>query len=304
MNTNLGTQISNDASVFLDLFSTSQRFEGTPSQNLATCASEKCIKNAPLFAYQKEGKRYGIMQGCCNSWGCPRCGIMRAKQEYGRIVSGCRELSKTDELYFITITCKGREITHEQADASYGKWTNNLLTKWRGKCDRQGGKWNYVQVTERQKRGHPHSHILTTFRPHDVYEGIKGQWTSDNGGSKRWEEKKALRSTYLGRSIVGSGLGSQYDVSRVSSAEAVSRYVAKYLFKDTIFSTVWPSGWKRVRYSQSFPHLPNQPSNAFVLRAREDWQRLARLAISVTADSDHTKELAFSHLRGSDVLIR
>lgn len=195
-------------------------------------------------------------------------------------------------------------MSRETAELGYGKWTNTLLTRWRTYASRKGEAWHYVQVTERQKRGHPHSHILTTWKPPEIEMGYKSGYVVKNDGARVFEKAEALRSEYIRRSCVDVGLGDQYDISRVASVEAASRYVAKYLFKPTIFNTIWPTGWKRVRYSQQFPKLPERDKVAFALVTREDWQKLARLALIITSDSDETKSVIFSHLRGADVILK
>lgn len=293
-------QIVNTGS--LDLFSTSQTKTGAFPVSVCDASSAICLYYAPYFAYKKEGKFYGVSQGCCNHWDCPRCGLLRAKQEYGRIVEGCLLLSKTRPLYFITVTCLGREISVHEATEKYLEWTNRFLTACRTKAKREGQEWYYVQVTEKQKRGHPHSHFLTTFSPNDLREGEKDNWRR-KGGILVNERIPCLRSDWLQSIIISAGLGSQYDVSRVKTAAAASRYVAKYLFKPTIFTAVWPKGWKRVRYSQSFPQLPERETNAFVLLARSDWQKLASLATAIVTDSPQTKEQVLWELRGHDVLV-
>lgn len=286
----------------LDLFSTSQTKTGAFPAFAETCASAICLYHAPYFAYQKQGKFYGVSQGCCNHWDCPRCGVLRAKQEYGRIVEGALQLSKRHQIYFITLTCMGKEISVQQANTHYLEWTNRFLTACRVKAKREGQDWYYVQVTEKQKRGHPHSHILTTFECGDLVQGFVEKW-KQVGGRLVIENKPALRSAWLSRQVILSGLGSQYDVSRVKTAAAASRYVAKYLFKNTMFSAHWPKGWKRVRYSQSFPQLPERETNAFVLLARADWQKLALLATAIVTDSELTKNQVLWELRGHDVLV-
>lgn len=268
------------------------------------CASEKCINNAPFFAYNKHDNAYGVVQGCCNSWNCPRCGMQRAKQEYGRIVEGCRKLSEQHELWFITITCRGKVMSRDEAELGYGKWTNTLLTRWRKYSSDNGQAWHYAQVTERQKRGHPHSHILTTFRPPDAVSGFKRKWEVDNTGKRHYVSKETLLSNYIHRSCVAVGLGDQYDISRVASVEAASRYVAKYLFKPTIFDTIWPKGWRRVRYSNSFPKLEDKETNAFVLMTREDWRKLERLATVITVSDYVVGEIVKHHIPHTQVLFR
>lgn len=263
-----------------------------------------CINNAPLFAYKIEGKTYGIVQGCCNSWTCPRCGQQRAKEEYGRIVEGCKKLTENGKsLYFITITCKGREISVKDAEQFYGQYTNKLFTAWRLQAKRTNQEWSYVCVTERQKRGHPHSHILTTFSPLDVYYGYKDNYITDNEGRNKKEKIPCFRSDYIERSAVNVGLGAQYDISTAQTVGGVARYVAKYLFKDSIFNTTWPKGWKRVRYSQSFPALQQVKTDAMVLIRKDDWKQLAQKAITIAPKSEYCLIEAVSWLRGEDVII-
>jgi hypothetical protein len=228
---------------------------------------------------------------------------MRAKQEYGRVLEGIRTLAETNQIWFITITCRGKEITRKEADDGYGQWTNKLLDAWRLQSKRTHQKWAYVQVTERQARGHPHSHILTTFCPVDVvsHDWRKKRVTVEGKSQMAWVS--AFRSNYIQSSVVRAGLGPEYDITPAGKIEAVSRYVAKYLFKDNIFNTIWPKNWRRIRYSQSFPKLERIHTDAFVLLKRADWTRLSQLAVLVSTKDAFCKGEAEFWLRGSDVIL-
>jgi len=287
----------------LDLFSTSPTYSAELCFSDVSETSTPCVNNAPLFAFQRDGKKYGISQGCCNSWTCPRCGQMRAKHEYGRVVEGIRSLAEHNQIWFITITCRGKEITRKEADDGYGQFTNKLLDAWRLQSKRTHQKWAYVQVTERQTRGHPHSHILTTFCPTDIVtHGWKKQRVSVDGASFM-AFVQANRSEYIQNSVVRAGLGKEYDITRAVAIEGVARYVAKYLFKDNVFNTVWPKNWRRIRYSQSFPKLPEQTTDAFVLLKRDDWHKLARIAVLVSVRDTYCLDEANFWLKGSDTII-
>lgn len=222
--------------------------------------------------------------------------------EYGRIVNGIVLLAKSHRICFLTATCRGQGLSVEQAETSYLEWTNTFLTACRTKAKRSGQDWYYVQVTEKQKRGHPHSHILTTFVPDDLYLGRKFGWKTI-AGEKAWDADYAFRSDWLQRAVVSAGLGEQYDISIVQTPAAASRYVAKYMFKDSMFGTHFKKGWKRVRYSQNFPKLPDRETNAFVLLSRADWSKLASLAAVVVTDSEFTKQEALTCLAGHDILV-
>jgi len=292
----------------LDLFSTSQtksRSKKRPQPKKDRRIYDACTNNAPYFAYQIKGKTFGVVQGCCNNWNCPRCGQQRAREEYGRIVVGSREIAKNNQLYLFTITCRGREMSHEQAEAGYLAWTNNLLTRLRTAFKRAGGLWAYASVTERQKRQHPHSHYITTYFPPDAEWIKKGErkyfFTT---GQYFLAKHNTLQSEYLERACAECGLGNQYDISRLESVEAGSRYAAKYLFKADIFQTIWPKGWHRVRYSNNWPKLPEVETNAFILMTTEDWHRLADEALIIKTSDDGAKEVVAQHLSRADVIIQ
>ena len=263
-----------------------------------------CHNNAPYFGLELSSKRYALWQGNCNDWTCPRCGILRAKAEYGRIVEGCRQLSEDHEIYFITLTCRGADLTVAEADKNYLKWTNKLLTTCRQRAKRGGIPWHYAQVTERQKRGHPHSHVLSTWKPHDLEQGTVTKWETVNG-KRRKKQVPALRSEWFEKRCVAAGLGNQYDISKVQTIEGASRYVAKYLFKETMFSTQWAKNWRRVRYSQSFPKLPEQKNGKVVpLVTDDDWVSFAKKAVVVKVHEDADFVLISRKLGKNDILIQ
>lgn len=273
----------------LDLFSTSP----TAFEDLCLHGSKFCIYKAPYFAFKREGTRFGVVQGCCNHWDCPRCGLQVAKKHYGRIVEGARTLAKENDLWFITVTCRGKDVAEEEAFRMYLTWTSKFLDACYTKAKRDGQKWSYVQVTEKQKRGHPHSHILATFAPDDIFATRVGKWRVFPDGRREYALVDALRSDWLQTQVTRSGLGEQYDISKVRTVEGAARYVAKYMFKPTQFTTKFPSHWKRVRYAQSFPKLPEKKSDAFALIHFSDWLHLATLATVVDAlegeEVDHTR---------------
>jgi len=265
---------------------------------------DACMNNAPYFAYKIEGKKYGVVQGCCNNWNCPRCGQQRAREEYGRIVAGARELAKTNQLYLMTLTCRGKEMTVDEAENGYLLWTNSLVTKLRAKAKRAGMAWAYASVTERQKRGHPHSHYITTYCPDDGVEVAKGKPKFYHSqGIFQQAKHNTIQTKYLELACIASGLGWQYDISALESEEAGSRYVAKYLFKADMFATIFPKGWNRVRYSQNWPKLPQQTSEAFILMEAMDWVHLSRVAVTVVTKDDGAKKFVSSKLSHSDVIV-
>lgn len=294
-------------SVPLDLFSTSQTNfgkSGNKGKRNDKQIYDECLNNAPYFAYQINDKKWGVAQGCCNDWNCPRCGQQRAREEYGRIVSGAREVAKRAQLYLLTITCRGRELSVQDAERGYIGWTNRLLTRLRTQTKRAGGQWYYASVTERQAREHPHSHFITTYCPPDAVPLKKGEPKYFQTLSAWFPAKHAtLQSSSLELACAECGLGCQYDISRLESVEAGSRYAAKYLFKESIFQTRWPKGWRRVRYSQNWPKLPEIKGESIILLTSFDWFRLSREALIIQTKDAGAKAYARHQLRDADTIV-
>ena len=251
-------------------------------ENAETTNDTRCSNHAPFIAFTRETNAWYLVQGCCNSWYCPRCSIIRAKHEYGRIVHGANTLAIDHGLFFVTLTCDST-YSASDGDENYLQYTNRVLTAWRTHTKTHGGAWHYVQVTERQKRGHPHSHIIATSIPDDTIPVSKGDWSFIGYLHNRDE----LYSQWLTDRCISSGLGAICNISEVRSSHGVASYVAKYLFKD-LSQTQFPKHWKRIRYSQSWPKLPqkeNAPENAFPVIRASDWNRVRELPVIRAMDN-------------------
>lgn len=252
--------------------------------------AEKCDRGAPFIFFEDHQGILRIVQGCCNGWTCGRCGQIRARTEYGRIVAGATILGEQrEDLYFHTWTCLGDELPLADAEAHYGLWTNRMLNSMRDQNRRIEGLWAYAQVTERQTRMHPHSHLITTFLPEDA----RLTTVLKRGKDGVWREREVYLSAWYEKKLKKAGLGSQYEITHVRDAVAVGVYMAKYMFKDAIF-TEWPPKWKRVRYSQSWPKNPDHkpPEICWPLLKQADWVRVKMLNRPVHVDSQITAENA------------
>lgn len=203
------------------------------------------------------------------------------------------------KLYFYTFTCRGRELPLKAAEAFYYDWTNVLLTAMRTKCKREGrtGYWAYVQVTERQERLHPHSHLLCNYLPADAME------TANSKGHR------VFVSAWFTAAHWRAGLGERTEISLADNIEATARYIAKYLFKDSM-TTVWPRKWKRVRYSQKWPRPPHMDADyAQPLLTPFHWHDAAEQNVEFVCESDEIYQIAIHHManirkRYSDVDFR
>lgn len=281
----------NDAFAILDQLSISQKFNptglnGRVSDGLYFEVKEvyeksretdylKCEHRAPHIFFVDDSGTAKLVQGCCNSWYCPRCSNIRAREEYGRIVSHAKTLAEDGvTLFFTTLTMRGADLDRERMDDDYLLYTNRLLSACRARCKTQKDEWVYVQVTERQKRGAAHSHIIGTFAPSDVILCGKGALLPTGAYTKH----ETLYSQWLVERSTSAGLGRMCDISLIENNIAVAVYVAKYLFK-SLKQTVFPKHWRRVRYSQSWPKLDrNPPEIAFPLIRLADWYKMERWA--------------------------
>lgn len=253
--------------------------------------ARRCERGAPYIFFVASNHAAHIVQGSCNDWTCPRCGQIRARKEYGRIVQGARQLSDEGRaLYFWTLTCRGGDMPLATAEKEYLTWTNRLLTSARTKCTRADGIWAYVQVTERQKRLHPHSHLITTYSPDDGIPYLSGEILPNGRKAKH----DCIWSEWFIRANQRAGLGVECSLSAIENAVAVAVYVSKYLFKDSM-TTKFQKGWRRIRYSRNWPKLPD-PKNveAFPLVTIRDWQRMDALNMTVRADSYFAYEAALA----------
>ena len=144
-----------------------------------------------------------------------------------------------------------------------------------------------MQVTERQRRGHPHSHLIMAWIP--------------RGAEKRTDSagKPYIYSQWFRAAHEKSGLGTQSKITPVGSVEATAKYVAKYLFKDAMF-TKMPKHWKRVRYSQNFPDAPEhekQPADSiFTLETPSDWRRAEKAGVSFSCPQMIVWQVASHHM--------
>ena len=253
-------------------------------------ADTLCVNNAPLLCFQKNSGAWYLVQGCCNSWQCPRCATIRAKAEYGNIVHGAKTLAQDHKLYFVTLTMKGKDLDLSKADDEYYQMTNRVLAAWRAHTKKQGAYWAYVQVTERQKRGAAHSHLISTMAPKDTTFHTQGTYLPSGAMAKR----DGYFSQWLMKTCVKAGLGRMIDISLVESAHGVGSYVAKYLFKD-IQAHIWPKHWKRIRYSRNWPKVDRQGTSidAFPIVRASDWNRARELPVIHALDNvSYEKSLA------------
>ena len=209
------------------------------------------------------------------------------------MVLGAQQLEERGvRLFFLTITCRGREMTLGDAEVGFPRWTNRLLSTMRARSKQQSQVWFYACVTERQKRGHPHCHLLCSFCPDDAVAFEKGELLPNGIFAKH----SCLFSQWFVDRNVSAGLGRMCDLSEVESAQGAATYLSKYFFKDALH-TPWPIHWRRVRYSHSWPKLPDESSpDAFAVVNLADWRKVALLDVPVYATTIIELNAAYARL--------
>lgn len=236
--------------------------------------STRCPFGAPIGAIINDGTPR-LYQTCCNHWNCPVCWRKMAARVRERIIYGAVVLAAMGyPLFFWTFTCRGRDLALEDADDGYYEWTNRALANLRYKAGKQKQPWVYVQVTERQQRGHAHSHFIHTFAPDDaeVFQDRKGRFT--------------LSSASFLSAVVDAGLGPQCQITVIDSPEKVAIYISGYL-KKHINSDTFPAHWRRVRWSQHWPGLPKLvPVYAGTLRSKNDFYQADKMKVDFVAETE------------------
>lgn len=262
-------------------------------EQAAAMERKPCPNKAPFICYKNSVGAWHLIQASCNSWTCPRCGLLRAKEEYGRMVNGAKIIADMGhKLYFHTYTCKGKEVSVQEADRDYMLWTNRLLTVLRKDATKRGEYWCYVQVTERQKRGHAHSHCISTYCPDDAIPFAKGERLPND----RKATHDCLWSPYFRERNVAAGLGIECDLSEIRNPVAVGIYTAKYLFKAAQV-TEFQKGWRRIRYSRNYPKLPIiTGKEAFAVVRHADWRKIEDLGVVVATNEQWIVDRAYAHL--------
>ena len=244
----------------LDLLSTSQK---TPDVLPLFCSY-----GAPYIA-TVNGKSATISQACCNHWDCPKCFTKMAAQHKFRMCNGAAQLAEQGhDLYFWTLTCRGKDLDMRTADDDYYMWTNRLLSSCRYHAKRDSKAMHYVQVTERQQRGAAHSHLICTWFPDDQRTCLS------RPDAKTGEERAVCVSNWFHGAVVKAGLGTEWETTVINSPTAVAAYISGYLQKH-VRQDKWPPKWKRIRYSREWPKSPQgEAATSRVLISPADWRSL------------------------------
>lgn len=193
-------------------------------QQKSTCEQPK----RPLLkGINQADKKVLLFRPNCKKWDCPYCGDLRAGKWRYVATFGVNLLLECGlPIDFVTITSH-EKLSPDQALAVLSSAWAKLSTRIR----REEPIKEYFIITERQRNGKVHLHMVTTAH-------LSKKWWKDNARE--------------------CGFGFQSDVREVSSVGGVSKYVTKYLTKAAADAS-WPARFRRVRTSRGWPDLPEMP---------------------------------------------
>jgi hypothetical protein len=168
----------------------------------------------------------------CKQWSCPECGKANAYLWKLRVRAGMNQLLLDGiEMRFLTLTSHGKL----NASQSLYVWPKGWK-KFRTRVQREVEHDFYIAVPERQGNGKIHLHILESW-------GLETRWYKDNAAA--------------------CGLGFMALEEEMPSPAHAAWYVCKYLTKSIEKPEEWPTGFRRVRCSQSWPDLEQRAKGEY-----------------------------------------
>lgn len=150
-----------------------------------------------MLGVSSDGTEVRVVPVFCHRWDCPRCG--RAKRDHWANIA---RLGKPDR--FITLTMRHDDNTDPVQLAHVFKLKMPRLIE---KIRRTWGAMEYMYVFELHKSGHPHVHMLQ-----------RGEYIPHKWLSREWQK------------LTGSW---KVDIRKIRRERDISKYVSKYLGKDT-----------------------------------------------------------------------
>lgn len=175
---------------------------------------------------------------------------------------------------FITLTFPNNITDHREAYKRFRSMNSNFLSSWE--------VTDWVCVKERQTRGAWHYHLIAVFKE-DIRTGIdfsqleNGNYTSASPYLRRiWRElREAMKSYGFGRSEV---------LPVKSNAEAMARYVGKYISKHIDTRSEEDKGVRLVNYSRGWER--NSVQFAWYTENSKEWRRKLALFAQYCGCSD------------------
>lgn len=179
-----------------------------------------------------------------------------------------------DHVAFMTLTFPDNVEDPEEAYSRFRSMNSNFLSSWE--------VLDWVCVKERQKRGAWHYHLIAVFKE-DVRTGVdfeqlaEGNYSSASPYLRRiWKElREALPKYGFGRSEV---------LPVKTNAEAMARYVGKYVSKHIDSRAEEDKGVRLISYSKGWER--NSVNFAWHTENSQEWRRKLALFASYVGCDD------------------
>jgi hypothetical protein len=173
-----------------------------------------------------------------------------------------KEAQSIDNVGFLTLTFPDNVTDSQDAYSHFRSMNTNFLSKWDEVKD-------WICVKERQKRGAWHYHLIVVFKG-DLRTGVNfeeieaGNYKSASRYLRGlWAELRARLPEY--------GFGRSELLPVKSNAEAMGRYVGKYISKHMGQKTEKDKGVRLVNYSRGW--IRNSIRMAWYNKNSKEWRR-------------------------------
>lgn len=194
-------------------------------------ATTECTRyNRPvLTAYAPDNDLLYFYQPPCKCWDCASCARQNMFRWAARIGEGYKYYRESgiDGWAFVTLTSNPKLKNLRQTlwvwPKAWAKFSTRMRRKYPGV--------RYVLLPEMHKNGRLHIHMIASH-------GITATWVHKNA--------------------YACGLGYQDDAAPVEESNRAVWYTVKYLSK-ALGAEEWPKHIRRVRTSQKWPELENDP---------------------------------------------
>jgi len=165
-----------------------------------------------------------FLKPSCKRWDCPVCGEKNAYKARLRAIHGYEHFQQQNRRFdFLTLTPHEKLTARGSIPVMAAAW-NKLNTR----IKRASQHADYFLIPELHASGKLHFHAL-------VDAELTRRWWKNNGRE--------------------CGMGYQNDLQEVHEIGGVGGYLTKYLAK-MLQSSNFPSGFRRIRTSQSWPQVP------------------------------------------------
>jgi len=177
-----------------------------------------------IKGFNSDQKTVMFLKPSCKRWECPVCGEKNAYKARLRAIQGYEHFLEQNRRFdFLTLTPHEKLTARASIPVMASAW--NKLNR---RIKREAQHSDYFLIPEMHRSGKIHFHAL-------IDAELPRRWWKNNGRE--------------------CGMGYQNDLQEVHEIGGVGGYLTKYLAK-MLQSSNFPSGFRRIRTSQSWPQVP------------------------------------------------